>query len=74
MDTIGEGQQKRHTKITLRPRKTNKDCCLPEKNLVPKISGGLRIYKKTIFPINKIKKIKRNQDYFIRFFDITKIS
>jgi len=22
MDTIGEGQQKRHTKITLRPRKT----------------------------------------------------
>jgi len=47
MDTIGEGQLKRHTKITLRPRKTIKgpyeDCCLPEKNLVPKIRGGLRI-------------------------------
>ena len=47
MDTIGEGQQKRHTKITLRPRKTitrpKEDCCLPEKKLVPKIRGGLRI-------------------------------
>ena len=43
MDTIGEGQEKRHTKITLRPSKTNEDCCLPEKKLVPKIRGGLRI-------------------------------
>ena len=41
MGAIGEGQLKRHTKITLRPSKTikrpNEDCCLPEKKLVPKI-------------------------------------
>jgi hypothetical protein len=62
MDTIGEGQEKRHTKITLRPRKTikrpNEDCCLPEKKLVPKIRGGYTYIGFRILPVPYRKNYK----------------